>query len=93
MYLFVIINYFICSPDFYLSLLVLAYIVDMQRHSKSDLSLVIQTLFIQKPNQNLKRLCLFLLLQLYALVFVSKYSRTRCVVTLRSYSLVFVNNY
>ena len=67
---------------FHLSSLVLAY-VHMQRHSKSDLSLVIETVFIQEPNQNLNRSCLCLLLQPYALVFVNKYSRTRCVATLK----------
>ena len=61
MCLFVIIDYFICASIFQLSLLVLAY-VDMQRHSKTDLSLVVQ------------------------------YSRTRYMTTIRSYSLVSVNN-
>ena len=86
MCLFVMRNHFICESILYLFLSILAY-VDMQRHSKNNLCLVVQTLFIQRPNQNLKRSSHCLLLQPYALAFVNNCSGTRYEATVRSYAL------
>ena len=52
MCLFVSINYFICASNF-LCVLVLAY-VHMQRHSKSDLFLVVQTFLSKGQTKILK---------------------------------------